>query len=107
MNILAATDRYETWLAGFAPLYKPDLDYKHQRMADCGHPFPFFRGTYYRWAQHWAAAAGDLAQAAEVLAAGDLHIENFGTWRDRDGRLCWGLNDFDEVDWLPYAHDLV
>jgi hypothetical protein len=42
-----------------------------------------------------------------VLAVGDLHVENFGTWRDADGRLCWGVNDFDEADELPYANDLV
>jgi Uncharacterized protein conserved in bacteria (DUF2252) len=38
---------------------------------------------------------------------GDLHIENFGTWRDRDARLVWGVNDFDELDLLPYTIDLV
>jgi len=31
-----------------------------------------------------------------VLAVGDLHVENFGTWRDAEGRLIWGVNDFDE-----------
>ena len=38
---------------------------------------------------------------------GDLHVENFGTWRDIEGRLIWGINDFDEVCWLPYTCDLV
>src|SRR5262249_30395755 len=42
-----------------------------------------------------------------VLAVGDLHVENFGTWRDSDGRLVWGVNDFDEADDLPYTNDLV
>ena len=42
-----------------------------------------------------------------MLAVGDLHVENFGTWRDADGRLCWGINDFDEADRLPYTNDLV
>jgi hypothetical protein len=107
MDILAATRSYESWLAGHTPLYQPDLDYKHKQMADPADPFPFFRGTYYRWAQRWAEAAGSLADAPAVLAVGDLHVENFGTWRDADGRLCWGINDFDEVDRLPYTHDLV
>src|SRR5262245_55457918 len=104
MDIAAATHQYEAWLAGHAPLYRPDLDYKHRQMRD---PFPFFRGTYYRWVQRWAKAAGGLADAPAVLAVGDLHVENFGTWRDGDGRLCWGVNDFDEADRLPYTHDLV
>jgi hypothetical protein len=38
---------------------------------------------------------------------GDLHVENFGTWRDAEGRLIWGINDFDEAAQLPYTHDLV
>jgi len=38
---------------------------------------------------------------------GDLHVENFGTWRDIEGRLIWGINDFDEACWMPYTIDLV
>src|SRR5262249_1677420 len=30
-----------------------------------------------------------------------------GTWRDREGRLVWGVNDFDEAHPLPYTNDLV
>jgi Uncharacterized protein conserved in bacteria (DUF2252) len=107
MNVLAATRDYESWLAGLVPLHQPDLDYKHLRMADRSDPFPFFRGTYYLWARRWPDAAGDLAAAPAVQAVGDLHLENFGTWRDGDGRLCWGVNDFDEADHLPYTNDLV
>src|SRR5262249_52449253 len=35
------------------------------------------------------------------------HLENFGTWRDADGRLIWGVNDFDEAARMPYALDIV
>ena len=45
--------------------------------------------------------------APQVLSVGDLHLENFGTWRDADGRLVWGVNDFDEADVMPYVLDLV
>jgi uncharacterized protein (DUF2252 family) len=38
---------------------------------------------------------------------GDLHVENFGTWRDAEARLVWGINDFDEVTSMPYTIDLV
>jgi len=34
-------------------------------------------------------------------------MENFGTWRDIEGRLVWGINDFDEAFELPYTIDLV
>ncbi len=46
-------------------------------------------------------------RAPKVLAVGDLHVENFGTWRDVEGRLVWGINDFDEAYDLPYTVDLV
>ena len=69
--------------------------------------FPFMRATYYRWAQIWPEICGDLAAAPVVLGVGDLHVENFGTWRDSEGRLIWGINDFDETWRLPYTHDLV
>lgn len=42
-----------------------------------------------------------------MLAVGDLHVENFGTWRDGEGRLVWGVNDFDETHFMSYANDLV
>ena len=48
--------------------------------------------------------AGD---APSVLAVGDIHVENFGSWRDREGRLVWGVNDFDEAAKMPYVLDLV
>jgi len=49
----------------------------------------------------------ELARTPQVLAVGDLHVENFGTWRDFEGRLIWGVNDFDEAWPAPYAADLV
>src|SRR5258708_19358548 len=69
--------------------------------------FLFFRGTYYRWAQLWPEICSDLSNAPRVLASADLHVNSFGTWRDSEGRLCWGVDDFDESYPLPYTHDLV
>ena len=70
-------------------------------------PFPFLRATYYRWAQVWPDVCEEAAKAPVALAVGDLHIENFGTWRDIEGRLIWGINDFDEAWRLPYTNDLI
>jgi len=69
--------------------------------------FPFLRATYYRWAQIWADICEDAAEAPKALAVGDLHVENFGTWRDIEARLIWGINDFDEAWELPYTNDLI
>ena len=75
--------------------------------ADGGKPFPFLRATFYRWVQRWPEVCPDLAAAPVVLSVGDLHVENFGTWRDAEGRLIWGINDFDEAYPMPYTNDLV
>lgn len=104
-SILDSTIAYETWLGKFTELWPDDLDFKHEQMAD-EDPFPFFRATYYRWAEHWQEAE-EFQTAPIVPSVGDIHVENFGTWRDADGRLVWGVNDFDEADELPYVHDLV
>lgn len=69
--------------------------------------FPFLRATFYRWMQLWPEVCASEARAPRVLAVGDLHVENFGTWRDIEGRLVWGINDFDEAFELPYTIDLV
>jgi hypothetical protein len=105
VNILKATDNFERWLAKQLLLVRSDVRVKHQHMAEA--PFPFFRATFYRWLQLWPEVCPDLANAPSVLAVGDLHIENFGTWRDAEGRLIWGVNDLDEAWPAGYCLDLV
>jgi hypothetical protein len=105
MNIQQATRRYESWLAGHIRVVKNDLDAKHELMAQDA--FSFLRATFYRWMQLFPALCPKPAGAPTVLAVGDLHVENYGTWRDAEGRLVWGINDFDEVFPLPYTIDLV
>ncbi|HEX3540946.1 MAG TPA: DUF2252 family protein [Acidimicrobiales bacterium] len=106
MDIGQATREYEAWLRAQLPVViEEDLEFKHQQMAAAA--FPFLRATFYRWAQRWAEVCPHLAAAPAVLGVGDLHVENYGTWRDAEGRLVWGINDFDEATWLPYTVDLV
>ena len=105
MDIVAATRAYERWLAGCVPLVRADLELKHRLMA--ADVFSFLRATFYRWAEVWPEVCVELAGAPAVLAVGDLHVENFGTWRDAEARLIWGVNDFDETVTLPYTQDLV
>jgi hypothetical protein len=105
VTIRTATSRFEAWLFGRIELVKKDLDLKHERMGESA--FLFLRATFYRWAQLWPEICADLAAAPKALAVGDLHVENFGTWRDTEGRLAWGINDFDEVWPLAYTNDLV
>lgn len=105
MNIGKATQAYEAWLAERTTLVATDLAFKHTQMAQG--VFPFLRSTFYRWAQVYPKICPALVKAPVLLAVGDLHIENFGTWRDAEGRLIWGVNDFDEAHEMPYTIDLV
>ena len=105
MNIVKATRHFEDWLGHRTGLVKKDVRLKHENMKSA--VFPFLRATYYRWAQLWPEVCPELSKAPHVLAVGDLHVENFGTWRDIEGRLIWGVNDFDEAHPISYANDLV
>jgi Uncharacterized protein conserved in bacteria (DUF2252) len=105
MDILQATKSYEAWMRDCTKVIEPELTLKHAQMrADL---FMFLRGTYYRWAQLWPEVCKDLRNAPKLLGLGDLHVGSYGTWRDGEGRMCWGIDDFDDSYPLPYASDLV
>src|SRR5450432_414630 len=105
MNIVQATREYESWLGQYVQLVPSQLRMKHDSMRQSA--FSFLRATCYRWEQILPEICSQLATAPLVLAVGGLHVENFGTWRDVEGRLVWGINDFDEAAPQPYANDLV
>ena len=109
MDISSSTDKYESWLAAElgSEILKKDLKKKRKEMV--AGPFPFLRATYWRWAEMMPSLCQklDLGTAPHALAVGDIHLENFGTWRDEDGRLVWGVNDYDEAAEMPYLLDLV
>jgi hypothetical protein len=99
--------QYESWLYEHldGDIVRKDIVRKHEKMS--GHVFSFLRATYWRWAEVILDVCPELTTAPLVLAVGDIHLENFGTWRDVDGRLSWGVNDYDEAAEMPYALDLV
>src|SRR6476661_4340948 len=106
-DIKQANKAYENWLREQLPrqVIEEDLAEKWKKMS--AGPFPFLRATFWRWSETILDVCPDLAKAPAVLAVGDIHLENFGSWRDADGRLVWGVNDFDEAAEMPYALDLV
>ena len=106
-TIQQSTRAYEAWLKRQlrGDIVSADLASKHAKMRESA--FVFLRATYWRWAETILEICPDLASAPTVLAVGDIHLENYGTWRDAEGRLAWGVNDFDEAADMPYALDLV
>src|SRR4051812_25586706 len=105
MSIDEVTSSYEQWMAEFGDLNRHELGVKHELMTQGA--FPFLRATFYDWSARFPLRCPDTAGAPAVLGVGDLHVENFGLWRDAEGRLVWGINDFDEAAELPYTNDLV
>lgn len=70
--------------------------------------FSFFRGTFHVMAADLlqGRVPGAAPSAPEGLIVGDLHLENFGTYRGASGELCFDVNDFDEVAPGPLDLDL-
>lgn len=106
-NIHESARCYEDWLRKQldGDVVEDGLTRKHDKMKESA--FVFLRATYWRWAETILEICPDLAGATPVLAVGDVHLENYGTWRDTDGRLAWGVNDLDEAAEMPYLLDLV
>ena len=69
-------------------------------------PFSFFRGTNNLYAASLADAPL-LHDAPRTLVCGDLHLENFGSFKGDNGLVYFDMNDFDEALVAPFTVDLV
>jgi uncharacterized protein (DUF2252 family) len=69
-------------------------------------PFAFFRGTCHLFYEDLPRDAM-FAGAPAVLVCGDLHLENFGTYKGDNRLVYFDLNDFDEAALAPCTFELV
>ncbi|AXV77103.1 MULTISPECIES: DUF2252 domain-containing protein [Ralstonia solanacearum species complex] len=69
-------------------------------------PFSFFRGTNHLYAAS-VADAPLLHEAPRTLVCGDLHLENYGSFKGDNGLVYFDMNDFDEALCAPFTVDLV
>ena len=69
--------------------------------------FKVLRGTYYVWLARVVERATDVLDTVRVPLVGDLHVENFGTWRDERQMRRWGVDDLDELGTGPWLLDLL
>jgi len=106
-SIVKSTRAYEAWVRERTDVSEKLLAKKHRKMSESA--FPFLRATFYRWVEQWPSVCPKLARRDQdvLLAVGDLHVENFGVWRDSRQRLVWGVNDFDDACERPFTSDLV
>ena len=80
------------------------LQYKYARMR--ASLFGFYRGTSHLFYQDWPQASS-LDRSPATWVSGDLHLENFGSYRSDNGLVHFDLGDFDESALAPAAWDLA
>ena len=68
--------------------------------------FRFFRGTSHLFYEDWPAGTA-LDKSPLTWACGDLHLENFGTYRGSNGLAYFDINDFDDASLAPATRDLA
>lgn len=93
----------------FAPLMRADpaaFRAKYRKMAR--DPHAFYRGTACLFYHDVTAETDDWSRhgAERIWIHGDLHVENFGTYLNSDGRLVFDVNDFDEAYLGRFTWDL-
>lgn len=79
------------------------LALKYAAMAE--DPFRFLRGTCHLFYEDLEAS--HLPASPLVWCCGDLHLENFGTYKGDNRLTYFDLTDFDETCLAPVAWDLV
>jgi uncharacterized protein (DUF2252 family) len=93
----------------FAPLMRADpaaFRAKYRKMAR--DPHAFYRGTACLFYNDVTSETDDWSDhgAERIWIHGDLHVENFGTYLNSDGRLIFDVNDFDEAYVGRFTWDL-
>jgi uncharacterized protein (DUF2252 family) len=69
-------------------------------------PFVFLRGTCHLFHARLPLTA-ELRKAPGVWTCGDLHLENFGSYKGDNRQVQFDINDFDESLLAPATWDLV
>ncbi len=76
---------------------------KYKAMAQS--PFTFFRGTCHLYYED-LSIADKMPPSPLVWACGDLHIENFGSYKGDNRLVYFDINDFDESILSPATWEL-
>ncbi len=69
-------------------------------------PFAFFRGTNHLYVASLSHEDA-LLDAPSTYVCGDLHLENFGSFKGDNGLVYFDLNDFDDALVAPLTVDVV
>jgi uncharacterized protein (DUF2252 family) len=74
-------------------------------------PFPYFRGTFHLFAhdvlsKNWSWWPLMSGAGMEMDLVGDIHSENYGTFKAADGKIHYDINDFDETTHGRFDFDM-
>jgi len=94
-------NRIKAFNAGLIP---DKVQFKYEAMAE--NAFRFFRGTCHLFYEDLAAAE-PLPLSPLAWICGDLHIENFGSYKGDNKLVYFDLNDFDEGLLAPASYETV
>lgn len=78
------------------------LKYRNMRAS----PFVFLRGTCHLFYDR-LARIGATRSAPLTWVCGDLHLENFGSYKGDNRLVYFDINDFDEAALAPASWDLI
>lgn len=101
MDTSSTVERIRQYNLGREPVR---LALKYGRMA--ADPFTFFRGSCHLFYEDMPAD-GICGGAPPVWLCGDLHLENFGSYKGDNGLAYFDINDFDEGILGPATWDLA
>lgn len=69
--------------------------------------FTFLRGSCHLFYQDWLSGTGLDEKSPCAWICGDLHFENFGSYKGDNRLTYFDINDFDEAALAPCSWDLV
>jgi len=83
----------------------PDLiQFKYEFMK--ANPFRFYRGTNHLFYEDLSRETG-FPESPNTWICGDLHLENFGTYKSDNRQVYFDLNDFDEAILAPSLWEIA
>jgi uncharacterized protein (DUF2252 family) len=80
------------------------LQLKYKKMKE--NPFVFLRGSCHLFYEDWPSNS-PLNQAPLSWICGDLHLENFGSYKGENRLTYFDVNDFDESVLAPCTFDVT
>src|SRR6201994_366480 len=101
MKVTGLSDRLKAFNKGLLPEM---VQLKYEAIAE--NAFRFFRGTCHLFYEDLAAAE-PLPLSPLAWICGDLHIENFGSYKGDNKLVYFDLNDFDEALLAPASYETV